>query len=61
MGRNAEARTPVIDSLQDGIESGHRSFSNTIGSYFQRLPWSPKLVLLVGVILMMLGMMMLKL
>ena len=61
MGRNAQARTPVIDSLRDGIESGHRSFSNTLGSYFQRLPWSPKIVLLVGIILMMLGMMMLKL
>lgn len=60
MGRNAESRTPVIDSLQDGLESGHRSFSNTIASYFQRLPWSPKVVLFVGVILMMLGMVMLK-
>jgi hypothetical protein len=60
MGTNAEARTPVIDSLQDGFESGHRSFSNTITSYFQRLPWSPKIVLIVGVILMMLAMMMLK-
>ena len=60
MGRNAEARTPVLDSLQDGIESGHRSFSNAITAYFQRLPWSPKVVLVVGVILMMLAMMMLK-
>ena len=60
MGRNAEARTPMIDSLQDGIESGHRSFSDAITAYFQRLPWSPKVVLVVGVILMMLAMMMLK-
>jgi hypothetical protein len=61
LGRNADARTPVIDSLHDGIESGHRSFSSAISSYFQRLPWSPKIVLLVGVILMMLGILMLKL
>jgi hypothetical protein len=60
MGRNAQARTPVIDSLQDGIESGHRSFSNSVSSYFQRLPWSPKIVLAVGVILMLLGMKILK-
>jgi hypothetical protein len=61
MGRNAEARTPVVDSLQDGIESGHRSLSNAIASYFQQLPWSPRVVLGVGVILMVLAMMMLKL
>jgi hypothetical protein len=61
MGRNADARTPVIDSLQDGIESSHRSFSNAVTAYFQRLPWSPRIVLGVGVILMMLAMMMLKL
>jgi hypothetical protein len=60
MGRNAQARTPVIDSLQEGIETGHRSVSSSMGSYFQRLPWSPKIVLAVGVILMLLGMKILK-
>jgi hypothetical protein len=61
MGTNAEATTPVIDTLHDGIDTGHRSLSNTVGSYFQRLPWSPKVVLGVGVVLMSLAMLMLKL
>jgi hypothetical protein len=60
MGRNVEVRTPVLDSVQDGIESGHRSFSGSISAYFQHLPWSPSIVLGVGAILMMLAMMMLK-
>jgi hypothetical protein len=61
MGRNVEARTPVFDSLHDGLESGHRSVGTTISSFFQGIPWSPKIVLLVGVIVMVVGMMMLKL
>jgi hypothetical protein len=60
LGNNAEARTPVLDSLHDGLESAKGSFCDAISPYFQRLPWSPKLVLSVGVILMILGMLMLK-
>jgi hypothetical protein len=60
MGRNAQARTPVIDSVHNALESAHRASSTAIGGYFQRLPWSPKLVLLVGVVVMMLGMKILK-
>jgi hypothetical protein len=61
LGSNAEASTPLFDSLHEGVESGHRSFWDAITPCFQRVPWSPKLVLLIGVILMMLGMLMLKL
>ena len=61
MGRNAEARTPVLDSLHEGLESGHHSFWATISPCFQRVPWSHRLVLAVGVICMIIGMMMLKL
>jgi hypothetical protein len=61
LGRNAQARTPVLDSMSDSLESGHRSFWNTLSSYFQRLPWNPKVVLAIGVILMFLAMAMLRL
>ena len=61
LGRNAVATTPVIDVLQGELESGHRSIWGVITPHFQRLPWNPKLVLLVGVIFMIIGMMMLKL
>ena len=61
LGTNVEASTPLLDSLHQGVDSGHRSFWDAITPCFQRVPWSPKLVLLIGVILMMLGMLMLKL
>ena len=35
-------------------------FWNAVSSCFQRVPWNPTVVLVIGVILMMLGMMMLK-
>jgi hypothetical protein len=61
LGRNARADTPVLDAVQSGIESGHRSVEGAFSPYFQRLPWNPKLVFGVGVILMIIAMFMLKL
>jgi hypothetical protein len=60
MGRNAEATTPLLDSLHEGLESGHQSFWATISPCFQRVPWNHRLVLAVGVICVIIGMMMLK-
>ena len=61
MGRNAEARTPMLDSLHEGLESGHQSFWATISPWFERVPWNHGLVLAAGVICMVIGMLMLKL
>jgi hypothetical protein len=61
MGRNAQASTPVLDVVQNQVESGHRTFWDAISPCFQRLPWNPRPVLLVGVIFTIVGMMMLKL
>ena len=61
LGSNAQASTPLLNSLHDGVDSGHRSFWDAITPYFQRVPWSPKLVLLIGGILMIVGMRILKL
>ncbi len=60
MGRNAEARTPLLDSLHEGLESGHQSFWATISPCFQRVPWSHTFVLAAGVVCMIIGMIMLK-
>ena len=60
LGRNAQARTPVFDSLSDGVSTGHRSFWDTIGPYFQHVPWNPKIVFAVAAVVMVLAMTMLK-
>ena len=61
LGRNAEAESPVLDSLKEGLDSGRQSVSGTISSCFQRVPWNHNLVLAIGVIVVFLGMIMLKL
>jgi hypothetical protein len=61
MGQNAEARTPMLDSLHEGLDSGHQSFWATITPWFQRVPWNHRLVLAAGVTCMFIGMLMLKL
>jgi len=61
LGRNTDARTPVLDSLHDGVEAGHQSVWGFISSYFQRVPWSHELVLAMGAIVVVVGMLMLKL
>ena len=61
LGRNTEARTPVFDSLHNGLEAGHQSVWGFISSYFQRVPWSHELVLATGAIVVVVGMLMLKL
>jgi hypothetical protein len=60
MGRNTEAETPVLDYLHEGLESGRHSFWGTISPCFQRVPWSHRLVLAVGVIVVIIGMIMLR-
>jgi hypothetical protein len=60
MGKNIHAHTPVLDTMQDRLESGQRSFGEAVSSYFQCLPWNPVVVLSIGVILVILGMMMLR-
>jgi hypothetical protein len=61
MGRNTQARTPMLDSLHEHFESGSQSFWATVSPCFQRVPWSHHLVLAIGAILVIVGMMMLKL
>jgi hypothetical protein len=61
LGRNTEARTPVLNSLHDGLEAGHQSVWGFISSYFKRVPWSHEIVLATGAVVVVVGMLMLKL
>jgi hypothetical protein len=61
MGRNTQARTPVLDSLHDHFEAGTHSFWGTVSPWFQHVPWSHHFVLAISVVLVILGMLMLKL
>jgi hypothetical protein len=60
MGTNTEARTPVLDSLFDGLDSGRQSCSGTVSSVFQHTPWNHQIVLGVAVVLVIVGVGMLK-
>ena len=61
IGRNATASTPVLDTLHEGITSGHRSFWSVISPCFDRVPWSHRAVLATGAVLMIVAIAMLKL
>jgi hypothetical protein len=60
LGSDAEVRTPILDSVQEGVQTAHSSFWNAISPYFQSLPWSPSVVLPVAVVVVVVGMVMLK-
>jgi hypothetical protein len=60
LGRNNQARTPILDSVTETAITTHRTAWESINPQFQRLPWNPTIVVAVGVVLMFLGMLMLR-
>jgi len=60
MGTNNEVRTPILDSVHDGLQDAHQSVWNCITPQFQRVPWSPRVVLTVAAVVVVLGIVMLK-
>jgi len=60
MGKNTEVRTPVLDSVNDGVQSTHQSVGTWMSEQFQRVPWDPGLVLPIAAVVMVLGILMLK-
>jgi hypothetical protein len=61
LGTQAEVRTPIIDSIQEGIESVRDDLWSVLSARFQRVPWSPKVVLPVAAVIMAVAMVMLRL
>jgi hypothetical protein len=60
LGTSVTARTPTLDSIGDRIQEVREECWSCISSRFQRVPWNPRVVLPVLVVVMALGMVMLR-
>ena len=61
LGTSAQVRTPILDSIQEGIETVRDDFWSVLSARFQRVPWNPKVVLPVAAVIMAVSMVMLRL
>ncbi len=61
MGTNTYAKTPIMDAMQDQMQSAHGSFWECMAHWFQNLPWDPRVVMSVGAVVMIIAIRMLKL
>ena len=61
LDRPVDVRTPLLDSIQDQIETTRIDLWSTASSRFQRVPWNPKVVLAIGGVIMGIGIVMLRL
>src|SRR5436190_6756673 len=60
MGTSARVRTPIMDSIEERIQSVREDLWCAVSSRFQRVPWNPKIVLPIAAVIMALAMMMLR-
>ena len=61
LGNPARVRTPILDSIEEEIESVRDDLWSAISARFQRVPWNPKIVLPIAAVIMAVGMAMLRL
>ena len=61
LGASADVRTPILDSIQERIESVRDDLWSVLSARFQRVPWNPKVVLPLAAVIMAVGMVMLRL
>ena len=60
-GAPERVRTPILDSIAEGIESVRDDLWSAISARFQRVPWNPKVVLPIAAVIMAVAMKMLRL
>jgi hypothetical protein len=60
MGNSNRVRTPLLDSVQENVQSANSSIWETVTHQFQRVPWNPKVVLPIAAVIMALAMAMLR-
>jgi hypothetical protein len=61
MGTNIEIRTPILDLVNDNLETANSSVWSWLSPQFHRLPWKPSYVLPVAAVIMVVGTLMLRL
>jgi hypothetical protein len=60
MGVSASVKTPVLDSVQENMESMQQAFWSEVTPFFRKLPWEPKMVLPAAALVMAVAMLMLR-
>src|SRR2546421_526702 len=60
LSTSATVRTPYLDSMGERIQSVRQDLWDRIGSRFQRVPWNPKVVVPILVVVMALAMVILR-
>ena len=61
LGRPVTVRTPILDTIGEGIQTAREEAKNTIAPFFNRVPWNPPVVLGASAVIMALAIMMLRL
>ena len=61
LGTPIAVRTPTLDAIGERLASVHEDLWYHISSRFQRVPWNPRVVLPIAVLVMILAMVMLRL
>jgi hypothetical protein len=60
LGIRASVRTPTLDAIGETLAGVREDVRYHVTSHFQRVPWNPRVVLAVSVVVMLLAMMMLR-
>lgn len=60
LGTPSSVRTPTLDAIGEKVAGIREDVRYHVTSHFQRVPWDPRVVLSVSVVVMVLAMMMLR-
>ena len=60
LGNSVAVRTPILDSIGDQLRTVQVDIRNALTPVFERVPWNPKVVLPIAVVIMALAMALLR-
>jgi hypothetical protein len=60
LGVSASVKTPVLDCVQENLETMQQAFWSEVTPFFRQLPWEPKMVLPASALVMAVAMLMLR-
>lgn len=61
LGSPVDIRTPTLDAIGERVAEVREDVKYHISSRFHRVPWNPRVVLLIAVLVMLVAIMMLRL